>query len=640
MLLLEIAPAQAFECDRITLPSSLVICSDPELQAIADERQQVYSDLWARLDPDQQKALRADQNRWVRDYATACGVSPDLTPTLPPAPSLIECFKSAGVARTAFLRRYYANIPTNPGPALASPSSNTGARDRIGPSFKCAPGQAALAQIICSDSELSQIDLLFVQSYQSLRHQLDEAGRQALRLEANDFHNSVLQECGLPRTGPVPQLDGFLDCVKPRYLKQRALWLSRLTGPAAEEANRSIKEHIAFQQKLQNLGFLPTTTEVDGVYGPATRAAISAWQVARGRDANGFLSNADAETLRRQEVASTHPTPGLTPPRERSVSAISDPMEFSYKDDKFPGMEFRLIHATGRFVEGTTERFLKFVQVNRIEAGAVVVFASSGGSVAEALSMGRMIRGMGFDTEVSTQCFSSCTIAFLGGIRRTVAREAQFGVHRLSSIASLDSKEALDMGQIAIGQIGEYAASMGVAPGFVSELTQAGSNEINLLSHDQLLSHKIVSSPFTTTWQIKARVGRFYLISETETNNGFHKMIFVCDGKGGVDIDMLYNATSEYKEYTLNATSVYQLSIDGKELPLEHSEIKEAIQPSGPQYVSVILHVSERINELLLSARVVGFMMLAPSRLTYAGWYSDFASGRDKYIEYTRTCRQ
>jgi uncharacterized protein len=310
-LVLAVATAHAFECDKVALPSSLVICADPELRAIADERQQVYGEVWARLDSDQQRALRADQNRWVRDYSTACGVAPDFPPPLPPTQSVIECFKRAGLARTAFLRAY-STRPTNGPTALPSPSTTTGARGRIGPSFKCAPGQDPLAQIICSDSGLSQVDLLFVQSYQALRNQLDQGGQEALRLEASDFHNSVLQDCGIPRTGLVPQPDRSLDCVKPRYLSQRALWLSRLTGPAVEEANRPIGEHLALQQKLQDLGFLLTTAEVDGVYGPATRAAISAWQIAQASPATGFLSNADADSLRRQEVAAAPPMPGVT----------------------------------------------------------------------------------------------------------------------------------------------------------------------------------------------------------------------------------------------------------------------------------------------------------------------------------------
>src|SRR5580704_1083472 len=53
----------ALECDKVQLPSSLVICSDPDLLAIADERGQVYQELWARLDTAQRAALKAYQDQ-------------------------------------------------------------------------------------------------------------------------------------------------------------------------------------------------------------------------------------------------------------------------------------------------------------------------------------------------------------------------------------------------------------------------------------------------------------------------------------------------------------------------------------------------------------------------------------------------
>jgi predicted aspartyl protease len=109
----------ALECDKVQLPSSLVICSDPDLLAIADERAQVYRDLWARLDASQREPFKADQARWVREYATRCGVPPDVPPQLPAPPSVVECFKQAGRARIAFLRDYSsrpmgASVPVQP----------------------------------------------------------------------------------------------------------------------------------------------------------------------------------------------------------------------------------------------------------------------------------------------------------------------------------------------------------------------------------------------------------------------------------------------------------------------------------------------------------------------------------------------
>lgn len=110
--LLAAGPARAdhaLECNSVQLPSSLVICSDPELLAIADERAQVYRELWTRLGSEQREALEADQARWVREYATRCGVPPDVSPQLPPQPSVVDCFKQAGRARIAFLRGYLTN---------------------------------------------------------------------------------------------------------------------------------------------------------------------------------------------------------------------------------------------------------------------------------------------------------------------------------------------------------------------------------------------------------------------------------------------------------------------------------------------------------------------------------------------------
>ena len=317
-------------------------------------------------------------------------------------------------------------------------------------------------------------------------------------------------------------------------------------------------------------------------------------------------------------------------------------MTFTYKNNDsahLVGMDFRFIHATGLFVEGTAADFRLFVQQNKIKGGAVVILKSDGGSVAEALSMGRMIRQMGFETEVNTHCFSSCTLAFLGGVRRSVSDVgAEFGVHRVSTSAPLDAAQALDKGQIAIAEIVEYSAFMGVDPSFVTALTAAGPDQINLLSHDQLLKYKIISTPFMTQWEIKVGEGHFYLMGATDTNNGYHKMLFLCDGKGGMDIMMLYNVGSEIKEKVLKWTKLYRLDIDDKEYTLSKNEIIEPVQVSGDNYVSVVIHLIDPLKRALPGARVVGFKMLPPSTGIYAGWNSDFASGRDKYIEFERTC--
>ena len=193
-------------------------------------------------------------------------------------------------------------------PPAASPA-------RVGPSFDCAAVHTPAAQLICSSPDLSRIDLMFTQTYYALRQQVGEAGWQALKVEAVDFENRTLQRCGVPATGLLPPDPGpWVACLSAAYERQRGVWLSRLSGPALEEAQRPIDQHVALQRDLQSLGFLPPTATIDGAYGAATRSAILAWQGAHGLPATGLLGNQDSATLEEQVLTSTTPSTGAIPP--------------------------------------------------------------------------------------------------------------------------------------------------------------------------------------------------------------------------------------------------------------------------------------------------------------------------------------
>jgi clan AA aspartic protease (TIGR02281 family) len=173
--------------------------------------------------------------------------------------------------------------------------------NRVGPSFDCAKAATPLTLLICSDAELSRADLAFNQAYWALYQQLGPGGQAQLKESDIAFIDQVQAQCGLPTSGPLTPDDGqSRNCVENAYQKMRAMWLSQLTGPAREEADRVPEEHLKLQQDLQQLGLLPAGP-ADGIYAQETRSAILAWQNSRGRPVTGFLSNADASTLK-QEV--------------------------------------------------------------------------------------------------------------------------------------------------------------------------------------------------------------------------------------------------------------------------------------------------------------------------------------------------
>ena len=287
--------AAAFECAGVKLPSTLVICSDPDLMRLADERQEAINEARGRIGEDAWPRLWEDQKDWVRSYATACGVPPDRAPPLPVPPPIKACFKSAAQARIAFIRTY--GLGSAGAPVIVP---RAGSSERVGPGFDCTRATTPLTYLICGDAELSRLDLRFNQVYWALFQQIGPAAQPQLKEEDIEFIDQVQDQCGLPKDGALnAELSRLRDCVKDTYSRKRAEWLSRLVGEAREEALRAPEEHLALQQGLQQLGFL-SPGPVDGLYARGTRAAIVAWQTTRGRAVTGLLSDADARALVRE----------------------------------------------------------------------------------------------------------------------------------------------------------------------------------------------------------------------------------------------------------------------------------------------------------------------------------------------------
>jgi clan AA aspartic protease (TIGR02281 family) len=290
--------AKAFDCAGVTYPPSVVLCSDPELGRLADERQEAINAARARIGEQAWPALWEDQKRWVRSYSTACGVPPDRPPPDPIPASVIACFKRAGEARVAYLRAYGIGDEGAAAPRTAA----------LGPSFDCGKANSALAQLICGDPELSRLDLAFNQAYWALYQQLGSSGQAQLKQQDQEFIAEVEDRCGLSTSPPATAAPSQArDCVLNAYQNMRNAWLSQLAGPALEEASRALDAHLRLQRDLQQLGYLDAAAAIDGVYGRDTRAAIMAWQSARGRPVSGFLGDADAAALEAEARAAPAP---------------------------------------------------------------------------------------------------------------------------------------------------------------------------------------------------------------------------------------------------------------------------------------------------------------------------------------------
>src|SRR6266550_5767587 len=126
-------------CKTVKLPSSIAICSNPDLRALAIERQHAFDEAKSRLNQEQQKALLSDQNGWVRSYASACGLT-DAPPQIPLPAAIKDCMAQAGRARVAYLRAYAGSPGSANTPQMANTSpKNPGQPISLNPPLRSEP---------------------------------------------------------------------------------------------------------------------------------------------------------------------------------------------------------------------------------------------------------------------------------------------------------------------------------------------------------------------------------------------------------------------------------------------------------------------------------------------------------------------
>ncbi|MBV9396085.1 MAG: hypothetical protein JOZ84_16940 [Methylobacteriaceae bacterium] len=145
-------------------------------------------------------------------------------------------------------------------------------------------------------------------------------------------------------------------------------------------------------------------------------------------------------------------------PARKADGALAKPMTFSL------GRNGRLI-ATGMVAPGSAEAFAAEVNA-RGEYIKTIVLNSPGGSVGDALEMGRLIRTKGFATEVEQHkiCVSSCPLVFVGGAKRAAGANAIIGVHQVFAPDPAEGArhDTMSEAQRVSARCQRYLADMGV----------------------------------------------------------------------------------------------------------------------------------------------------------------------------------
>lgn len=118
-----------------------------------------------------------------------------------------------------------------------------------------------------------------------------------------------------------------------------------------------------------------------------------------------------------------------------------------------------------------------------------VLLEGPGGRVSAGLAIFRLIRERKLATRVETACASACTIAFLGGVERTISPSGRLGFHR-ASFPGMDENDMYDANR-GIRNFLVYSARL--TPEFARKVIDTPSDTIWVPTHAELFAGKVIT---------------------------------------------------------------------------------------------------------------------------------------------------
>jgi hypothetical protein len=179
--------------------------------------------------------------------------------------------------------------------------------------------------------------------------------------------------------------------------------------------------------------------------------------------------------------------PGLTP--RSAPKMVAARMAFDIDDAG-------TVSAVGRIEPGTAADFTAFLKENESKAKRVWLH-SSGGSLSDAIAMGRAIRHGNLDTAVpeNAYCASSCPLVLAAGVNREAGRRTWIGVHQVYTLPSQTGTlhEGLANAQRISAECQDYLAEMGADPRLWVHAMKTAKEKLYVFTPKELVTYKLVT---------------------------------------------------------------------------------------------------------------------------------------------------
>jgi hypothetical protein len=188
----------------------------------------------------------------------------------------------------------------------------------------------------------------------------------------------------------------------------------------------------------------------------------------------------------------------LLPGADKRLAPLPRPDGATAKPMTFELVGGGKLMATGTITLGSSESFA--AEVGRhSEYIKTVVLNSPGGSVTDALAIGRLIREKKFATavEAGKYCVSSCPLVFAGGIERRAGDRATIGVHQVAAIGTVANsppRDEMSVAQYISARCQRYLADMGVSLQVWVHAMETPHDKLFVFRPDELKSLNMVTA--------------------------------------------------------------------------------------------------------------------------------------------------
>jgi hypothetical protein len=191
----------------------------------------------------------------------------------------------------------------------------------------------------------------------------------------------------------------------------------------------------------------------------------------------------------------------LLPGGDKRLVPLPEPGGAAAKPMTFELVGGGKLMAVGTITPGISDSFA--AEVGRHgEYIKTVVLNSPGGSVADALAIGRLIRDKRFSTEVEAgkYCVSSCPLVFVGGVDRHAGDRAIIGVHQVAALHSASAgppRDEMSVAQNISARCQRYLGEMGVSLQVWVHAMETPHDKLFVFAPDELKSLNIVTADAT-----------------------------------------------------------------------------------------------------------------------------------------------